>query len=148
MELKEIESFTMLLKDKENNISNILTKISSRQHISFNSIKSNDGIEYILYTRPQDKKYVFDMARIKKLKIIWKDKDDFYIIDFKNNTKGDIVCNLTTDVTDTGTVEGTIVTPNLKSEFDNCKKVMLVSSQQLDKEQPYNYEEFKFYIKK
>lgn len=148
MELKEIESFTMLLKDKENNISNILTNISSRQHISFNSIKSNDGIEYILYTRPQDKKYVFDMARIKKLKIIWKDKDDFYIIDFKNNTKGDIVCNLTTDVTDTGTVEGTIVTPNLKSEFDNCKKVMLVSSQQLDKEQPYNYEEFKFYIKK
>ena len=148
MELKEIESFTMLLKDKENNISNILTNISSRQHISFNSIKSNDGIEYILYTRPQDKKYVFDMARIKKLKIIWKDKDDFYIIDFKNNTKGDIVCNLTTDVTYTGTVEGTIVTPNLKSEFDNCKKVMLVSSQQLDKEQPYNYEEFKFYIKK
>ena len=61
---------------------------------------------------------------------------------------GDIICNLTTDVTDIETIEGTIVTPNLKSEFDGCKKVILISSQQLDEVQPYNYEEFKFCIKK
>ena len=60
---------------------------------------------------------------------------------------GDIICNLTTDVTDTETIEGTIVTPNLKSEFDNAKKVMLISSQQLERDNPYSYEEFKFYIK-
>lgn len=145
MELKDRESFAMLLADKENNISNILTKISSRQHISFNSIKSNDGIEYILYTRPQDKKYVFDMARIKKLKIIWKDKDDFYIIDFKNNTKGDIVSYLSDEDTGSGKIEGDVVIPNLKQQYDNLKKVMLVSNKQLDDEQPYLYNHFCFY---
>lgn len=145
MELKGRESFAMLLADKENNISNILTKISSRQHISFNTIKSNDEIEYVLYTKPQDKKYVFDMARIKKLKIIWKDKDDFYIIDFKNNTKGDIVFYLSNEDTGAGKIEGDIVILNLKQQYDNLKKVMLVSSKQLDDEQPYSYNHFSFY---
>ncbi len=145
MELKDRESFAMLLADKENNISNILTKISSRQHISFNTIKSNDEIEYVLYTKPQDKKYVFDMARIKKIKIIWKDKDDFYIIDFKNNTKGDIVFYLSDEDNGAGKIEGDIVIPNLKQQYDNLKKVMLVSNKQLDDEQPYSYNHFCFY---
>lgn len=147
MELKEIESFTMLLEDKENNISNILTKISSRQHISFNSIKSNDGIEYILYTKPQDKKYVFDMARIKKIKIIWKDQENFYIIDFKNNTKGDIIFYLSNKDTGKDKIEGDIIIPNLKQQFDNLKKIMLVSSKQLNDKQPYLYNHFCFYYK-
>lgn len=146
--LKDRESFAILLADTETDLIVIVQNISLRKHIKYNRVKlkGDTDYSYVLYTEPQDKQYVFDMARNKKLKIVWKDDTDFYIIDFSN--KGDIVCNLTTDVTDTGTVEGTIVTPNLKSEFDNCKKVMLVSSQQLDKEQPYNYEEFKFYIKK
>lgn len=146
--LREKESFAILLADAQTDLIVIVQNISLRKHIKYNRAKLKDDAEYsyVLYTGTQDKQYIFDMARNKKLKIVWKDDTDFYIIDFSN--KGDIVCNLTTDVTDTGTVEGTIVTPNLKSEFDNCKKVMLVSSQQLDKEQPYNYEEFKFYIKK
>lgn len=146
--LREKESFAILLSDAQTDLIVIVQNISLRKHIKYNRAKLKDDAEYsyVLYTGTQDKQYIFDMARNKKLKIVWKDDTDFYIIDFSN--KGDIVCNLTTDVTDTGTVEGTIVTPNLKSEFDNCKKVMLVSSQQLDKEQPYNYEEFKFYIKK
>ena len=133
--LREKESFAILLSDAQTDLIVIVQNISLRKHIKYNRAKLKDDAEYsyVLYTGTQDKQYIFDMARNKKLKIVWKD---------------DIVCNLTTDVTDTGTVEGTIVTPNLKSEFDNCKKVMLVSSQQLDKEQPYNYEEFKFYIKK
>ena len=146
--LREKESFAILLSDAQTDLIVIVQNISLRKHIKYNRAKLKDDAEYsyVLYTGTQDKQYIFDMARNKKLKIVWKDDTDFYIIDFSN--KGDIVCNLTTDVTDTGTVVGTIVTPNLKSEFDNCKKVMLVSSQQLDKEQPYNYEEFKFYIKK
>ena len=146
--LREKESFAILLSDAQTDLIVIVQNISLRKHIKYNRAKLKDDAEYsyVLYAGTQDKQYIFDMARNKKLKIVWKDDTDFYIIDFSN--KGDIVCNLTTDVTDTGTVEGTIVTPNLKSEFDNCKKVMLVSSQQLDKEQPYNYEEFKFYIKK
>lgn len=146
--LREKESFAILLSDAQTDLIVIVQNISLRKHIKYNRAKLKDDAEYsyVLYTGTQDKQYIFDMARNKKLKIVWKDDTDFYIIDFSN--KGDIVCNLTTDVTDTGTVEGTIVTPNLKSEFDNCKKVMLVSSQQLDKEEPYNYEEFKFYIKK
>lgn len=145
--LKDRESFAMLLADKENNISNILTKISLRQHISFNSIKSDDGIEYILYTKPQDKKYVFDVARIKKIKIIWKDQEDFYIIDFKNNPKGDIIFYLSNEDTGKDKIEGDIIIPNLKQQYDNLKKVMLVSSKQLDDKQPYLYNHFCFYYK-
>ena len=148
--LKDRESFAILLADTETDLIVIVQNISLRKHIKYNRVKlkGDTDYSYVLYTEPQDKQYVFDMARNKKLKIVWKDNTDFYIIDFSTNTKGDIICNLTTDVTDTETIEGTIVTPNLKSEFDNAKKVMLISSQQLDKEQPYNYEEFKFYIKK
>ena len=146
--LKDRESFAILLADAETDLIVVAQNISLKKHIKYNRSKLKDDTEYsyVLYTEPQDKQYVFDIARNKKLKIVWKDNTDFYIIDFSN--KGDIICNLTTDVTDIETIEGTIVTPNLKSEFDGCKKVILISSQQLDEVQPYNYEEFKFCIKK
>lgn len=146
--LKDRESFAMLLADEKQNISSILTKISSRQHISFNSVKSDDGIEYVLYAEPQDKQYIFDMARIKKIKIIWKDKEDFYIIDFKNNPKGDIICYLSDKDVGAGILEGNVVVPNLKQQFQNMKKVQLVSSKLLDEENPHQYNHFVFYIKK
>ena len=145
--LKDRKSFAMLFTNGETDLIVIVQNISLRKHIKYNRVKLKDEIEYsyVLYTEPQDKQYIFDMCRNKKLKMIWKDDIDFYMIDF-NNTKGDIICNLTTDVTDKVIIEGTIVTPNLK--LNNCKKVMLVSSKQLDEEQPYNYEKFKFYIKR
>ena len=148
--LRDRESFAILLADAETDLIVIVQNISLRKHIKYNRVKLKDDVDYsfVLYTEPQDKQYVFDIARNKKLKMIWKDNTEFYVIDFSTNTKGDIICNLTTDVTDKGTIEGTIVTPNLKSEFDGCKKVILISSQQLDEVQPYNYEEFKFCIKK
>lgn len=141
------ESFAILLSDAETDLIVIVQNISLRKHIKYNRVKlkGDTDYSYVLYTEPQDKQYVFDMARNKKLKIVWKDDTDFYIIDFSNNTKGDIICNLTTDVTDKGIIEGSVITPKLKS--DNYKKIMLVSSQQLDRDNPYSYEEFKFYIK-
>ena len=144
--LKDRESFAILLADTETNLVVIVQNICLRKHIKYNRAKLKDDTEYsyVLYTESQDKQYVFDMARNKKLKIVWKDDTDFYIIDFSN--KGDIICNLTTDVTDKGIIEGSVITPKLKS--DNYKKIMLVSSQQLDRDNPYSYEEFKFYIKK
>ena len=145
--LKDRESFAILLADTETDLIVIVQNISLRKHIKYNRVKlkGDTDYSYVLYTEPQDKQYVFDMARNKKLKIVWKDDTDFYIIDFSNNTKGDIICNLTTDVTDKGIIEGSVITPKLKS--DNYKKIMLVSSQQLDRDNPYSYEEFKFYIK-
>ena len=147
--LKDKESFAILLADTETDLIVITQNISLRKHIKYNRAKLKDDIDYsyVLYTEPQDKQYIFDMCRNKKLKMIWKDDINFYMIDFNNNTKGDIICNLTTDVTDKGIIDGNIITPNLKSEVNNCKKVMLVSSQQLDRDNPYSYEEFKFYIK-
>ncbi len=143
--LKDRESFAILLADTETDLIVIVQNISLRKHIKYNRVKlkGDTDYSYVLYTEPQDKQYVFDMARNKKLKIVWKDDTDFYIIDFSN--KGDIICNLTTDVTDKGIIEGSVITPKLKS--DNYKKIMLVSSQQLDRDNPYSYEEFKFYIK-
>lgn len=141
------ESFAILLADAETDLIVIVQNICLRKHIKYNRVKLKDDIDYsyVLYTEPQDKQYIFNMCRNKKLKLVWKDDDNFYIIDFSNNTKGDIICNLTTDVTDKGIIEGSVITPKLKS--DNYKKVMLVSSQQLDRDNPYSYEEFKFYIK-
>lgn len=145
--LKDRESFAILLADTETDLIVIVQNIALRKHIKYNRAKLKDDAEYsyVLYTDPKDKQYVFDMARNKKLKLIWKDATEFYVIDFSTNTKGDIVCNLTTDVTDKGIIEGSVITPKLKS--DNYKKVILVSSQQLDRNSPYTYEEFKFYIK-
>ena len=144
--LKDRESFAILLSDAEADLIVIVQNISLRKLIKYNRVKLKDDIEYsyVLYTEPQDKQYIFDMARNKKLKLVWKDDTDFYIVDFRN-PKGDIICNLTTDVTDKGIIEGSVIITKLKS--DNYKKVMLVSSQQLDRDNPYSYEEFKFYIK-
>lgn len=145
--LKDRESFAILLADTETDLIVIVQNISLRKHIKYNRVKLKDDADYsyLLYTEPQDKQYIFDMCRNKKLKMIWKDDIDFYIVDFRT-TKGDIICNLTIDVTEKGIIEGSVITPKLKSEFD--KKVMLVSSQQLERDNPYSYEEFKFYIKK
>lgn len=87
------------------------------------------------------------MASNKKLKFIWKSGDDFYIIDFAKNTKGDILNYLTFEETLDGKIEGNIKYFNLKKEFDSVNKVPLVSSQQLDEKEPYMYEHFCIYIK-
>lgn len=148
--LKDRESFAILLADTETDLIVIVQNICLRKHIKYNRAKIKDDTEYsyVLYTDPQDKQYVFDMVRNKKLKLVWKDNTDFYIIDFKNSTKGDIVSYLSNEDLGEGTLEGDVITPNLKSQFQNIKKVQLVSSRLLDEENPYQYEHFVFYIKK
>lgn len=148
--LQSRASFALLLADKEIDILSIVQKISLRKQIHFNRCKLNDDVEhsYVLYTEPINKQYIFDMARNKKLKLVWKDATDFYVIDFSANTKGDIISYLS-DVNENGEIiEGDVIILNLKPEFQNMKKVQLVSSKQIEDEQPYIYEHFKFYIKK
>ena len=93
--LRDRESFAILLADAETDLIVIVQNISLRKHIRYNRVKLQDEIEYsyVLYTEPQDKQYIFDMARNKKLELVWKDNTDFYIIDFRTNSKGDIICN-------------------------------------------------------
>ena len=102
--LKDRESFAILLADTETDLIVIVQNISLRKHIKYNRVKLKGYTDYsyVLYTEPQDKQYVFDMARNKKLKIVWKDDTDFYIIDFSNNTKGDIICWICQDYNNTG----------------------------------------------
>ena len=85
---------------------------------------------------------------LKKLKLIWRYDTDFYMINFRHNTNGDIIYYLSNEDLGAGKIEGDIITPNLKKQFQNMKKVPLVSSQQLNRDTPYNYENFVFYIKK
>jgi len=148
--LEDRESFAILLADNNNNLIDVVSKISLRKHIKYNRAKLKDDTEYsyVLYTEPQDKQYVFDMTRNKGLKLVWKDETDFYIIDFSSNTKGDIVCYLSDEDTEQDKIEGDIIKPNLKKEFNNVNKVILISSQQLDETQPNIYEHFCFYIRK
>jgi len=148
--LKDRESFAILLADAETDLIVVAQNISLKKHIKYNRSKLKDDTEYsyVLYTEPQDKQYVFDIARNKKLKIVWKDNTDFYIIDFRTNTKGTITNYLSDEDGGAGILEGDVVVPNLKQQFQNIKKIQLVSSKLLDEKNPHQYEHFVFYIKK
>ena len=142
--LEKEKVFAILLPNKNIDLLDIVGKISLRKSTHYNKVKfQDDGEAYILYN--PDKTYLFDMARNKKLKLIWKDEEEFYIIDFGNNTKGDIICNLGYEDCENGSIEGEIVTFNLKKDFSKLKKVMLISSKLLDEKEPYSYEHFCFF---
>ena len=59
----------------------------------------------------------------------------------------EIIYFLTDKDAGNGKIEGDIITPNLKLQYKNMKKVQLVSSEQLDEENPQEYEHFCFYLK-
>ena len=150
--LQELNKFIILLDDGKNNLIDIIGKISLRQNIHFNWIKIDNQTTDILYD--VDKSYIYNFGANKKLKFIWKDENDFYIVDFKNNTKGDIINYLTFEETKEGKIEGDIQYINLKplknlpeQYKDKSIKIPLVSSQQLDEQEPYIYEPFTIYIK-
>ena len=151
--LNNYEIFTILLcenNSEKEKIINTVEKISLRKQIKYNRVKLEDKTEYsyILYSESKDKQYIFDMARNKKLTIVWKDNDFFGIISFKNNTKGDIICYLENENNNGEKFEGEIIYLNLKKEFTGLKKVMIISTQQLNEENPYTYEHFEFYKRK
>lgn len=131
-------------------LDDIVFKISIKKGIGYSKAKI-DGRKkdcYILYEVDDDdtKNYIFDMARNKKLEIIWKDENFFGLISFKNNTKGDILCYLDENNGSEEIIKGKLTQINLKEEYKGkIKKVM--HPMYLDEEQPYIYEEFCFYKK-
>ena len=148
MELKEVDKFAILLCNEANDEKSIkgnILKISLRKQVHFNWAKVNEQNTAILYN--PDKLYLFNIASNKKLKFIWKSGEEFFIIDFGKNTKGDILNYLTFEETANGKIEGNIKYFNLKKAFNNVSKVPLVLSQQLDEKEPYLYEHFEIYIK-
>ena len=147
--LKDKESFTIIICEddsEEEKIVDTVEKISLRKQIKYNRIKLKGNAEYnyILYTESKDKQYIFDIARNKKLTIVWKDKEFFGIISFKNNTKGDIICYLENEKNNGEKFEGEIIYLNLRPEYKG-RKIMLISKIVLDEENPYTYEHFEFY---
>ena len=148
MELKNIDNFAILLHNEANDEKSIkgnILKISLRKQVHFNWAKVDEQNTAILYN--PDKAYLFNMGANKKLKLIWKSEEDFYIIDFSKNTKGDILNYLTFEETKEGKIEGDIKYFNLKKEFNRASKVPLISSKLLDEQEPYTYEHFTIYIK-
>lgn len=148
--LQNRKHFAILIYDKDYNedLVHIIQRISMKRHIGFNRCKLNGDAEYSYVLYDVDKTSLFAMARNKKLKLIWKDDTDFYIINFRTKTKGTITNYLSDENLGERTLEGDVITPNLKSQFQNMKKVQLVSSKQLDEETHQKYEHFVFYIKK
>lgn len=146
--LQDRDNFAILIYDKDNNenLIHIIQKMSMKRHIVFNRCILNGDTEYSYVLYDIDKTSLFAVARNKKLKLVWKDDTDFYIVDFKY--KGDIICYLSNEEVGAGILEGDVVVPNLKLQFQNMKKIQLVSSKQLDEESPLKYEHFVFYIKK
>lgn len=148
--LQNRNHFAIIMYDKnyDEDLIHIIQKMSMKRHIGFNRCKldGDDKYSYVLYDI--DKNSLFAMARNKKLKLIWRDDADFYLIDFRNNSKGDIICYLSNEDIGAGILEGNVVVHNLKPQFQNMKKVQLVSSKLLDEENPHQYNHFVFYIKK
>ena len=139
-------SFAMLMCDEEtdkNKLKDIVEKISLRKHIRYNRVIIHGEYEtaFILYN--PNKEYAFEMARNKKLKIIWKDNDFFGCISFKDNTKGIVLYHLEESSNkEENIIEGEIIKPNIKQKYKGRK--MLISSIVLDENEPYLYEEFCF----
>jgi len=78
--IKDYESFVILLcedKTEEEKIIDTVKKISLRKHIGYARVKINGKEEYSYILFNPDKQYIFDMARNKKITIVWKD-DDFF----------------------------------------------------------------------
>lgn len=142
--LEDVETFALVLDNDDNSL---LAKICIRQHVSFNRVYLCEDEKPYFVVYNVNKQYMFNIGTNKKLKFIWKDLDNFFIIDFKNNTKGDIINHLTFEKNVGNKIEGDIVIPNLKEPFKSLKKVQLVSSKQLDDDTPLLYEHFTFYIK-
>ena len=142
-------NFAILLLNQfngEKSILDITRKISLRKQAHFNRLNLENKTSYILYE--PEKTYLFNMASNKKLKLIWKAKRDFYIIDFSNNTKGDILNYLSFDKVSEEKIEGTIEYPNVKKKFQNVKKIPLFCSGILDEAEPLLYEHLCFFIEK
>ena len=148
MELKDVESFAILLCNKandENSISNIVKKISLRKHIPFNRLTINDEKSYILYN--VDKTYLFNIGTNKRLKFIYKNAEVFYIIDFSDNTKGNIIHYLTFSETTAEKIKGFIEYPNINKQFQNEKHLPLFCNGLLEEDEPLIYKHFCIYIK-
>ena len=147
MELKDLDNFAILLRNQINDekaLIDVLGKICLKTGTRYNRVKIDDEICYLLYT--VNKVYMFNMGANKGMKFIWKDADDFYIVDFSNNTKGNIISHLTFDITTGERIDGAIMYYNLKPEFKIAKKVPLVSSNVLDEKEQYTYEPFIIYM--
>ena len=148
MGLKDLDNFAIILCNEINDekaLIDVLGKICLKTGTRYNRVKIDDEICYLLYT--VNKVYMFNMGANKGMKFIWKDADDFYIVDFSNNTKGNIISHLTFDTTTGERIDGAIMYYNLKKEFNRVGKVPLVSSKLLDEQEPYTYEHFCIYIK-
>ena len=142
------KNFAILLCNEvndENSIANIVRKISLRRHIPFNRLTINDKKSYILYN--VDKIYLFNMGTNKKLKFIYKNAKDFYIIDFFNNTKGNIINYLTFNETTTEKIKVDIEYPNIKKNFQNKKHLPLFYNGLLEENEPLLSKHFCIYIK-
>lgn len=141
-------SFAILLGNEANDetsIANIVKKISLRKHAPFNRLTINGKKTYILYN--VDKSYIYNMGTNKRLKFIYKNAEDFYIIDFSNNTKGNIINYLTFNETTAEKIEIDIEYPNIKKNFQNKKHLPLFCGGLLEKDEPLLYKHFCIYIK-
>ena len=148
MELKATDNFAILLCNEfndEKSIIDVVRKTSLKKHIGFNRATINNERAYIIYDI--DRKYFFNFGTNKKLKFIWKSREDFFIIDFGENTKGEILNYLTFEETSGKKIEGNIEYLNINKKFRHLNKVQLVGGQMLDEKEPHLYEYFVIYIK-
>lgn len=147
--LKDKRCFALLLANKDVDLLGIVQELALKYQIRFNRAKldGDDKYSYVLYTKSNEFMYIYNAVRNKNIRFLWKSNSFFGMINCVDDSG---LINIIYFIKDkdigAGKIEGDIVTPNLKPQFKNMKKVQLVSSKQLDEEHPYEYEHFCFYL--
>lgn len=149
MGLKDRERFAILLQNDfyNNELSLIFDflELIIQKHASYSLATVDDKRAFIIYNA--DKKYLFNTRINKKMKFIWKDEQDFLLVDFLKNAKDGIISHLTFDETAGGKIEGVIEYRNIDAKYKDLKTIPLISDSALDKDEPYKYEKFCIYEK-
>lgn len=147
--LKNKRCFALLLANKDVDLLGIVQKLALKYQIRFNRVKldGDDKYSYVLYTKSNEFTCVYNAVRNKNIRFLWKSNSFFGMVDYVDDSGlVNIIYFIKDKDTGAGKIEGDIVTPNLKLQFKNMKKVQLVSSKQLDDEHPYEHEHFCFYL--
>lgn len=147
--LKNKRCFALLLANKDVDLLGIVQKLALKYQIRFNRVKldGDDKYSYVLYTKSNEFMCVYNAVRNKNIRFLWKSNSFFGMVDYVDDSGlVNIIYFIKDKDTGAGKIEGDIVTPNLKLQFKNMKKVQLVSSKQLDDEHPYEHEHFCFYL--
>ena len=86
--LKNKRCFALLLPNKGVNLLDIVHKLALNHHIKFNKVKIDgyDEYSYVLYTKRNEFKYIYNAVKNKNIRFLWKDNSFFGMVDYVDDS--------------------------------------------------------------